>query len=122
MIKNHEVKKLEKGNQHIEQDVFVGHTAEKIFGTIYKAAFNNEFGVAFWREPLSTEINCIINASSRPNWCIPEIEMMNKGFIFSPFENDMLVRIASVTYYVQHKIPDLIPEGCVLPLLPRIIR
>jgi isochorismate synthase len=87
LIKN-SIEKLKKDTQFVDINMFEGHTSEKIFNSIFRTAVARKFGIAVWRSPLNTELNCIVSTSSEPSWCIPDLETMDKGFIFSPYDNE----------------------------------
>lgn len=69
-------------------EVFEGHKAETLFKSIAGVAVTSNYSFALWKNPVSEEINCLVDISPEPKWCRPEIESMNPGFIFSPFQNN----------------------------------
>ncbi len=79
---------MQKEVQRDISDIFKGHRVETIFKTILHTVVANNFSVAFWRNPFLNEFNCLVNFTPAPDWRIPDIENLEPGFIFSPFENN----------------------------------
>ncbi|HLF36267.1 MAG TPA: chorismate-binding protein, partial [Cyclobacteriaceae bacterium] len=84
---------MNKENQTVARDIFQGYRQERIFQAIYQSAYAKGYAFICWRDPEAAGFNCIINTSSTPFWCNPEIETMDRGFIFSPYDNQENTRV-----------------------------
>ena len=94
---------MRKEAPQVLSDIFKGHRVETIIRTILKTAVNNNHSVAFWRNPLTEEIYGLVNLSATPDWRKPEIESLNPGFIFSPFENNDNERVLFLSADIKFK-------------------
>jgi isochorismate synthase len=78
-----------------------------LFQALFQAAQEQNFSVAFWRLPQTTDIHFIADFSSKPNALKVDLEELHAGFAFSPFENPG----GSYTYFINADLHYTIKNG-----------
>lgn len=95
-----------KEAQRITTEIFNGRRVETVFRSILNIAVSNNHSVALWKNPFKNELNCLVNFSGNPDWRTPEIETIDPGFIFSPFENNDNQRVLYLGADLHIKLTD----------------
>jgi isochorismate synthase len=71
-----------------------------------RVAFKNDWAVALWRLPGTTEKQLVIDTSACPSLGKIDLEESGSGFLFAPFENQSMsqdIFLRAHVYYTSHK-------------------